>query len=68
MKHLLKVMSICALAATGVNSAAVLQSNPFENTLRKRQSGGQNSLQVDLGYSVYVGVQNSTIGINTFKG
>lgn len=68
MKHLLKFISICALVATGVNSVTVLQSNPFENALGKRQSGGQNSLEVDLGYSVYVGVQNSTTGINTFKG
>ena len=68
MKYLLNLISICALAATCVDSAAVLRSNPFENVLRKRQSGGQNSLQVDLGYSVYAGVQNSTTGINTFKG
>ncbi|KAG0651279.1 Secreted lipase [Hyphodiscus hymeniophilus] len=68
MRHLLKLISICALAITTVSSAAVLPSNPFENTLKKRQSSGQNSLTVDLGYSVYIGVQNTTTGINNFKG
>ncbi|KAK8196504.1 hypothetical protein M8818_006669 [Zalaria obscura] len=60
--------SLPLLAATLVESTAIPHSKPFNHLLEKRQSSGNSSLQVDLGYEVYEGVQNQTSGLNTWKG
>lgn len=45
------------------------RDNPFEEALTKRTSQNSNSsLEVDLGYSVYVGANNATTKINSWKG
>jgi hypothetical protein len=59
MKDILNYLIICALAATGANAAAIAERNP---------PGPGSGVQVDLGYSVYVGQHNSTTNINTFLG
>lgn len=45
-------------------------ARPYANALRARQAGqnSSSSLQVDLGYGIYEGVQNSTSGLNIWKG
>ncbi|KAH6678129.1 carboxylesterase type B [Halenospora varia] len=43
--------------------------NPFNEALSKRQSSNTaNPLQVDLGYSIYEGISNSSTGLNVFNG
>lgn len=57
-----------ATAAVLVDASALPYSKPFEHLVQKRQSTGNSSLQVDLGYDVYEGVTNETTGLNTWKG
>jgi hypothetical protein len=41
----------------------------YDAALNARQaSNGSSSLQVDLGYSIYEGVANSSTGLNVWKG
>lgn len=61
-------LSICACVARPEYEH---NAKPFANALQARQEGGGNSsssLQVDLGYGMYEGVQNSTSGLNIWKG
>jgi hypothetical protein len=70
MKCPLQLISVYLLAAAGANASAVLPSKPFAEALSKRwgTGGSTNNLTVDLGYEIYVGTNNATTGINTFKG
>ncbi|KIW19797.1 hypothetical protein PV08_00372 [Exophiala spinifera] len=45
-------------------------AKPYAHALQVRQIGGNSSssLQVDIGYGIYEGVQNSTSGLNVWKG
>jgi hypothetical protein len=47
--------------------AALPQTRPFD-AVKRQSNGTSNSLQVDLGYSIYEGVANTSTGLNTFKG
>ena len=49
---------IFSLAAAAVAATAV----------RQETTNGKASLSVDLGYSVYSGVENTTFGIKSWKG
>jgi carboxylesterase type B len=61
----LAILASCQLALT-----ATTISKPFEESLRKRQATNSSAfpLQVDLGYSIYEGVNNATSGINLWSG
>lgn len=49
--------------------ATAFNPRPFNEVLKKRQATSSNSsLQIDLGYSIYEGVNNATAGINTWRG
>lgn len=41
---------------------------PFEEALKFKRADQLTGTQVDLGYAVYQGVQNTTSNITTFKG
>lgn len=66
-------LSVFTVACFVVGNAArpQLRPNPyFAATLRPRQTSGGNSssLEVDLGYEVYQGHQNTTTGLNLWRG
>jgi hypothetical protein len=42
--------------------------NPFEDTLKSKRAEQLTSTEVDLGYAVYQGVQNTTSNLTVFKG
>ncbi|PVI00985.1 alpha/beta-hydrolase [Periconia macrospinosa] len=50
-----------------VGTAHAVVSNPFD-AVKGNASASTDALQVDLGYEIYKGVTNSTLGINTFRG
>lgn len=64
------MFSTYLVAALCVAVSALPQSQPFEHLYNKRQELAANSslLQVDLGYSVYQGVANTTSSINSWLG
>jgi carboxylesterase type B len=63
----LSVLPIVALCYIAV--ASPFNPRPFDGVLQKREADSTNSsLQVDLGYSIYEGVANTTSGINIWKG
>lgn len=43
-------------------------SDPFKRIARQAQAQNSSALQVDLGYEVYQGYQNSTSELNIWKG
>jgi hypothetical protein len=47
--------------------AALPRTQPFEDVKREASIRATN-LEVDLGYSIYRGVANSSTGVTTFKG
>jgi len=65
---------ICSLVLIGAHLAAATPSGyaarPFEEVLQKRQTQltSLGRSVVDLGYSTYEGVQNTTSGLTTWKG
>ena len=64
---LLTSLIASALTLSGA-VAALPQSQPFREVLRKRQSTTSNALEVDLGYEVYQGSNNASTGINSWRG
>ena len=63
-------LSLCASLAT-VAFAATSRYNggAFNSVIGRRQSTSSSSgLTVDLGYEQYMGVANSSTGVNTWKG
>jgi hypothetical protein len=65
--HLDKTINLVAVAAAiAVVASPFSPSNSFTRTLGKRVD--PSTLTVDLGYAVYQGVSNSTLGINSWKG
>ena len=64
---------VSALLVTGLGSALAApslsaHSKPFEHLKGQASNTSAADLQVDLGYSVYQGVSNASIGINYWKG
>ena len=69
MKFLSKLAGTCATLAA-IASAAPFSSEPFDSTLSRRQNQDVSSdnLTVDLGYEVYQGYFDSSVGLNSWKG
>ncbi|KAH8662901.1 carboxylesterase type B [Tricladium varicosporioides] len=64
----LLVASISLLPLTSA-TPSLFNPNPFNEALSKRQSSNiANPLKVDLGYSIYEGISNSSTKLNIFKG
>ncbi|KAG9185806.1 hypothetical protein G6011_07137 [Alternaria panax] len=59
---------VASLVTLSVAVAALPQSQPFREVLRKRQDTTNNALEVDLGYGVYQGSRNTSTGLNTWRG
>ena len=65
----MQLLSLFAgILSVSCTAAALPQSEPFRELLRKRQSTTSDGLEVDLGYEIYRGVGNSSTGINTWRG
>ena len=62
---------ICAIqlvVAVFASGSVLPHAKPFQHLVDKRQYTATSSLQVDLGYEVYEGVGNDTLGLNIWKG
>lgn len=61
--------TLITLASFQLAFASPFNPRSFDEILKKRQATSSNSsLQVDLGYSIYEGVNNATTGINVWRG
>lgn len=57
------ITAVCAIPLV----AAFPHAQPFE-ALKRQANARVTSLEVDLGYSIYRGVANTSSGLTTFEG
>ena len=62
------LISLLILVASTVASPAAYNARPYANAAKRQTSYSSSSLTVDLGYSVYTGINNATANLNSYLG